>query len=152
LAEITYPILLFLLLLTLIPLSGVGTTCFLSYCDIQIQQLFFDRPPSWRLHSLKLNWVLTTANVTEINGLTCLPKHGRARYNKFWSPIRFYLFLSNFFSSFIYIWSSFIWSQEEFRKNNSRSIIVAHLFYTTIILFVIVVRRCCINIMVSFGR
>jgi hypothetical protein len=37
--------------------------------------------------SLKLRWVLTIANATGTNGLTCLPKHGGARDNKFWSPI-----------------------------------------------------------------
>jgi hypothetical protein len=31
--------------------------------------------------------VLTIANATGTNGLTCLPKHGGARDNKFWSPI-----------------------------------------------------------------
>jgi hypothetical protein len=32
-------------------------------------------------------WVLTTANAAGTNGLTCLPKHGGSRDNKFWSPI-----------------------------------------------------------------
>jgi hypothetical protein len=36
---------------------------------------------------LKLEWLLTIANATGTNGLTCLPKHGGARDNKFWSPI-----------------------------------------------------------------
>jgi transposase len=31
--------------------------------------------------------MLTIANTTGTNGLTCLPKHGGARDNKFWSPI-----------------------------------------------------------------
>jgi hypothetical protein len=32
---------------------------------------------------LKLEWMLSTANATGTNGLTCLPKHGKARDNKF---------------------------------------------------------------------
>jgi hypothetical protein len=36
---------------------------------------------------LKLELVLTIANATGTNGLTCLLKHGGARDNKFWSPI-----------------------------------------------------------------
>jgi hypothetical protein len=32
--------------------------------------------------------MLTTANAAGTNSLTCLPKHGRARDNKFWSPIQ----------------------------------------------------------------
>jgi hypothetical protein len=31
--------------------------------------------------------VLTIANATGTNVLTCLPKHGGTRENKFWSPI-----------------------------------------------------------------
>jgi hypothetical protein len=57
---------------TLIPLSGVGTTCF--HHVIKIRQLFLQ--PAWRQPSLKLEWVLTIANATGTNGLTCLPKHG----------------------------------------------------------------------------
>jgi hypothetical protein len=33
-------------------------------------------------------WVLTTANAAGTNGLTCLPKHGGARDNKFLSSIQ----------------------------------------------------------------
>jgi hypothetical protein len=72
---------------TLIPLSGVGATCFSSCCDKDSAIIFTtgrlpDVNPSW-----KLEWVLTIANETGTNGLTCLPKHGGARDNKFWSPI-----------------------------------------------------------------
>jgi hypothetical protein len=54
---------LLLLLPTLTPLSRVSTTCF-SSCCVKIRQLFYDRPPVWRQPSLKLEWVLTTANAT----------------------------------------------------------------------------------------
>jgi hypothetical protein len=73
-----------LLLPTLIPLSEVGRTCFLSYHFCIIRQLFLRparRRPAWRQPSLKLEWVLTTANATWSNSLTCLPKDGGARDN-----------------------------------------------------------------------
>jgi hypothetical protein len=69
---------------TLIPLSRVSTTCISSCCD---KDYFYDRPPARRQPFLKLEWVLTIANATGTNVLTCLPKHGGARDNKFWSPI-----------------------------------------------------------------
>jgi hypothetical protein len=77
----------FFLFLTLIPLSGVGTTCF-HHVVIKIRHLFFTigRLPDVN-PSLKLKWVLMTANATGTNGLTCLPNHGGARDNKFWSRI-----------------------------------------------------------------
>jgi hypothetical protein len=51
---------------TLIPLSGVGTICFFfHHVVIKIRNYFYDRPPA-----LKLEWVLTIANATGINGLT----------------------------------------------------------------------------------
>jgi hypothetical protein len=37
-------------------------------------------PPRWPSSEW---WVQTTANAAETNGLTCFPKHGRARDNKF---------------------------------------------------------------------
>jgi hypothetical protein len=49
------------LLPTLIPLSGVGA-CF-HFVVIKIRQLY---------DSLKLEWMLTTANAAGTNGLTCL--------------------------------------------------------------------------------
>jgi hypothetical protein len=73
-----------LLLFNLIPLSEVGTTYFLWCCD---KDYFYDRPPAWRQPSLKLEWVITTANAAGTNGWTCLLKHGGARDNKFWSSI-----------------------------------------------------------------
>jgi hypothetical protein len=39
-----------------------------------------------RQPSLKLEWVLTTANAAG-TGFTCLPKHRGSRDKKFWSPI-----------------------------------------------------------------
>jgi hypothetical protein len=48
---------------------------------------FYDRPPAWRQPFLELEWVLTIANATGTNGLTCLPKQRGARDNKLWSPI-----------------------------------------------------------------
>jgi hypothetical protein len=42
-----------LLFLTLIPLIGVGTTCFYHFV-IKIRQVFYDQPPAWRQPSLKL--------------------------------------------------------------------------------------------------
>jgi hypothetical protein len=65
---------------TLIPLSGVGTTCF-HHVVIKTRPLFL-RPAACRQASLKL-WVLTTANAAGTNSLTCLPKHGGARNSKF---------------------------------------------------------------------
>jgi hypothetical protein len=76
---------------TLIPLSGVGTTCFSSCCDKDSTIIFTtgrlpDVNPPW-------NWsgcikpLVPIANATGTNGLTCLPKHGEDRDNKFWSPI-----------------------------------------------------------------
>jgi hypothetical protein len=67
--------------------SGLGTTwqCVLSCCDKDSAIIF----TTGRLPlkpSLKLEWVLTTANSVGTNGLTCLPKHGGALNNKFWSP------------------------------------------------------------------
>jgi hypothetical protein len=52
---------------------------------IEIRQLFLR--PAWRHPSSKLEWVLMTVNAAGTNVLTCLPKHGGARDNKFWSPI-----------------------------------------------------------------
>jgi hypothetical protein len=68
------------LLSTLIPLSGVGKTWFLSNCykDSAIRY-FYDRPPAWRQPSLKLEQLLTTTNAARTNS--------GARNNKFWSPI-----------------------------------------------------------------
>jgi hypothetical protein len=37
-------------------------------------------------------WVLTTANAAGTNGTKCIPKHGGARDNKFWLPIRLQTF------------------------------------------------------------
>jgi hypothetical protein len=65
---------IFVFLPTLITLSGVGTTCF-HHVVIKIRHL-------------KLEWMLTTANATGTNSLTCLPKHGGARDNNYWSPIQ----------------------------------------------------------------
>jgi hypothetical protein len=55
-----------------------------KYYSVHTKILFYG--PSKEI-SLKLEWLLTIANATETNGLTCLPKHGGARGNKFWSPI-----------------------------------------------------------------
>jgi hypothetical protein len=49
-----------LLLSTLIPLSGVGTTCF-HHVVIKIRHLFYDQPPACRQPSFKLEGMLTTA-------------------------------------------------------------------------------------------
>jgi hypothetical protein len=76
-----------LLLSTFIPLRGVGTACF-YHVVIKIRHLFYDQSPAWRQPSLKLEWMLTTVNAAGTNSLTCLPKHGGARCNKFWSPIQ----------------------------------------------------------------
>jgi hypothetical protein len=38
---------------------------------------FYDRPLAWRQPSLKLEWVLTIANATGTNGLTCLPNQAQ---------------------------------------------------------------------------
>jgi hypothetical protein len=57
---------------TLIPLSGVGTTCF-HHAVIKIRHLFLRQV---------LEWMLTIANAAGTNGLTCLPKHGGAPDNK----------------------------------------------------------------------
>jgi hypothetical protein len=72
-----------LYLSTLIPLSGVGTTCFSSCCDKDSAFIFTYRPPAWRQPSLKLEWIITTTNGAGISSLTCFPKHGGARDNKF---------------------------------------------------------------------
>jgi hypothetical protein len=77
-----------LLFPTLNPLSGVGTTCFSSCCDKDSAFVFYDRPPVWRQPSLKLELMLTTANVAGTNSLTCLPNHGGVWDNKFWPPIQ----------------------------------------------------------------
>jgi hypothetical protein len=64
---------------------------FLSCCDKDSAIIFTTGrlAPAWLQPSLKLEWVLTTANAAGTNGdgLTCLPKHWRARDSKFWSPI-----------------------------------------------------------------
>jgi hypothetical protein len=54
----------------------------------RFRNYFYDRPPAWCQHSLKLERVVTTANAVGTNSLTCLPKHRGARDSKFWSPIR----------------------------------------------------------------
>jgi hypothetical protein len=77
------PNLYLFLLPTLIPLSGIGRTCF-HYVVIKIRHLFL-RPPAWRQPSLKRECVLSTANAAGTNGLKCFPKHGGD--NKFWSFI-----------------------------------------------------------------
>jgi hypothetical protein len=41
-------------------------------------------------------WALTTANAAGTNGLTCLPKHGRARDNKLGHPSNDWTMLLNF--------------------------------------------------------
>jgi hypothetical protein len=64
----------------LIPLSGNGTTCFSSCCDK-------DSAIILRPAACLTGRVLTTAITAGTNSLTCLPKHGGARDNKFWSPI-----------------------------------------------------------------
>jgi hypothetical protein len=46
---------------------------------IMIRQLFLRL--TWRQPSLKLEWVLTTANAAGTNSSTCLSKHGGARDN-----------------------------------------------------------------------
>jgi hypothetical protein len=74
--------------LTLITLSAVGTTCFSSCCDKDSAIIFTTRRLPERQPSLEMDRVLKTANAASTNGLTCLPKHGGARDNKFWSPIR----------------------------------------------------------------
>jgi hypothetical protein len=66
-------------------LSGVGTTCFSSWCDKDSAILFYNRPPAWRQPSLGMEWALTTANAGT-NGLMCLSKHGEAWDNKFDHP------------------------------------------------------------------
>jgi hypothetical protein len=73
-----------LLLPTLTPLSGVGTTC-ISSCSDKDSAIIFT--PACRQPSLKLECVLTTANAAGTNDLMCLPKHGGARDSKYWSPI-----------------------------------------------------------------
>jgi hypothetical protein len=68
-------------------ISRVGAKCF-HHVMIKIRQLFLR--PAACLTSTHLETtvgVLTTADAAGTNGLTCLPKHGRARDNKFWSPI-----------------------------------------------------------------
>jgi hypothetical protein len=61
-------------------LSGVGATCFSSCCDKDSAIIF----TTGRLTSTLLETgVQTTANAAGTNGLTCLPKHGGARDNKF---------------------------------------------------------------------
>jgi hypothetical protein len=50
---------------------------------IKIRQLFLHQPDS-AIIFLNFEWVLTTANASGTNSLTCLPKHGGARDNKFW--------------------------------------------------------------------
>jgi hypothetical protein len=71
----------FLLLLpTLIPLSGVVT------CDKDSAIILATGRLPDVIPFLKLEWVLTTANATGTNGLTCLPKHGGARNNNFCHP------------------------------------------------------------------
>jgi hypothetical protein len=66
---------------TLIPLSGVRKTCFSSCCDKDSAIIF----TTGRLTSslLETGVGATIANATGTNGLTCLPKHGGARDNKF---------------------------------------------------------------------
>jgi hypothetical protein len=46
---------------------------------------FYDLLPAEHQPSLKLEWLLTTANAAGTKSLTCLAKHGAARDNKFWS-------------------------------------------------------------------
>jgi hypothetical protein len=71
--------------LTLMPLSGVGTTCFSSCCDKDSETIFTtDRLPDV---NLPWNWSILFKLPTN-NSLTCLPKHGGAQNNKFWSLIR----------------------------------------------------------------
>jgi hypothetical protein len=73
-------------LIFLIPLSGVGTTCF-HHVMIKIRQLFL-RPAACLTSTLLETGVATNANAAKTNGLICLPKHGGAGDNKFWSPTR----------------------------------------------------------------
>jgi hypothetical protein len=61
-------------------LSWVGTTCFSSCCD-KIRQLFLQTAAC--LTSTLIETGVTTTNATGSNALTCLPKHGGARDNKF---------------------------------------------------------------------
>jgi hypothetical protein len=43
---------------------------FSSCCDKDYALFFYDRPPAWRQSSLKLEWMLTTANAAGINRST----------------------------------------------------------------------------------
>jgi hypothetical protein len=54
----------------------------------KIRQLFLRPAACLTSTVLELEWVLTTKNAAGTNSLTCLPNHGGARDNKFWSPIR----------------------------------------------------------------
>jgi hypothetical protein len=67
---------------TLITISVVETTCF-HHVVIKIRQLFLRPAACLTSTLLELERVLTTANAARANDLTCLPKHGGARDNKF---------------------------------------------------------------------
>jgi hypothetical protein len=68
---------------TLIPLSGVGTTCLSSCCDKDSAIIL--RPAACLTSTFLETGVGANANATGTNGLACLPKHGGARDYKFWS-------------------------------------------------------------------
>jgi hypothetical protein len=59
-----------------------------SVQHVSIMLQLFLRLVAWRQPSLKLEWMLTTANAAGTTSLKCLPKHGGARDNKFCSPIQ----------------------------------------------------------------
>jgi hypothetical protein len=49
---------------------------------IMVHFITFQNKP-FKNSAVKLEWVLKIANATGTNGLTCLPKYGGARDNKF---------------------------------------------------------------------
>jgi hypothetical protein len=71
---------------TLIPQSGVGTTCFLSCCDKDSSIIF----TTGCLPDINLLETGVGANDCKcsLDHQPCFPNHGGARASKFWSPIR----------------------------------------------------------------
>jgi hypothetical protein len=113
-------------------LRRVGTTCFSSYCDKDSAIICTTgRLPDVNA-SLKLEWVLTTAYAAGANSLTCLPKNGRARDNKFWSPI---------------LWLTFedvAWLPRSHTKRTDRGAIEPLIFYINLRFYIIYVKYVCI--------
>jgi hypothetical protein len=101
-----------LLFPTLIPVSGVGTTCFnhkhsviifttgrlplhvtstLLETGVDANDCKCSREACLTSNLLETGvdaTNVTTTNAAGTNSLTCLPKHGGARDDKFWSPIQ----------------------------------------------------------------